>query len=1751
MPELQSIALTQIALWYDPTRIQTWPRFLALLPEGAMAPTPTDLGRTFVTGRMTSEKHSAAFNMVRNLPGLERRGDQLQLRGVGLLERSTTGYRLSSRGHELARSYAAAPEGSHWLCLFVDTLLGREPRTRAFIKLLSGDGATLVFEQEAWFDGSYRRARVERTGEPDVFVLDSSAEQRTLREPLKEEAWWCLGDWRTDPILEGATDCRFRGIRSDAFSLHDIGLALRAACEALLLAGLLRVSGGTTRLDTEAAASLLPARATDFGWLASRSTPTDLLILLVELLPDLRSPTGHVVASELRNTLRARGVVDPDREIAAAENEGAASNLRGGLWPVPPRVGSVRGPEKAAHQAANHRRRSTRMTRSDQNPWQREGVSILPERLAEMSPIVGQKSLFEKLSTFRAEIERPTGQDLSGFFMVIGGWGVGKSRVGHEVCLEAVSDEVDWIIDGDPRRVCEPGFPQGTLPLFVRYIQVTAGPLGGKLETDNWIPSVTVEALAHLAGLRTDAAGNKLARNQDRILDRVRTALKPRGWDGILPDLKSALESSDPHRAAHAALEILRQIGIERLWLVIDEIEDITDVQRDGLPSNDREGIDQGLLTVIPRVIKAEEARQELPQVNFLLLCSLAVGDLLRQIRAIERRTGWHELTSNTFSDVSAFFQYLEHHRPRVAEAVATYPEGLKEAAFFAANRNFGWFNVVMHNAHENHRGGAVRTPELLRKFAENATKGGQDSVFDTAALGPTRVERDGDYDAVVRAVYSLLPREVGVPDGIDEATADRFLAKVDHGQSGRPLFTPVLEVVPPAKHRVMAHMVASGFRNTHGAELVLMGEGHVNLELVLSGLEAFSIGLPEDRRSHWLICADETEFTHQLAGLSPYPEQAHQFAPFLHGLLLDRSYRVKNQHGVERTFIAPAFSFLRDFNRLNKTRLDDQGYLRDATRNTRLEEAFQKADRDPTRRARCLLQGLANAWEGDAAPVKMTWLDGELKLPAARWTPSAAPLDLAAHGQATVLYGTGATDADLETALQHLASRRSREGAEPIVVLLQEQPDRASELRARLLRLIPSLAPLVVIHNLVSRTGDDLVRLGLLGEAFEISDLRTSHFHAVVGRSHEHFKQILDTWVTESLEHQGMLLRPLFYGSKVSDADIRLFARGYAAIRAGRSFHELTQPTSDVFESDAERDRFKKVLDKHADPGPKFASAPRETLVEAAGGDFQARVTRPFVTFMQRCGDVPKTQADLERWFLFDVRGEKREELERPREVVRTWVLLLEGVGLLQEQTNKYDRVSRHELENRLAGANAWLDGAFKKAADRIERIYQAAGAHLSGVDAKSAQHKLKDAQKKLTALDLDYLRLGWEELNGETSGDIPLFEQKLRTTLDTVRGVRDDIHWVYDPAELATFRYNVDALHHYETHQSAPGFPLWRRVEVLGGFYDQLDEGRQQLLHKIETVRADVEARVPDITEGPDAGLQAFPTQALTLPLDMYGQELGFDADHPNATVVALGTTLGVSTIGYKLVSGKLVEVLDRLAEVRSDLFDGGKLVDTLNTALDRFVELRNETEDVARILTELTTFLADAPANVTDDLGLARLQSSIETLRGVFFLGDIRQKTDDREAAQHKVSTLLPKLVEDLEGEADTPRQARESIDSARQSLLPSLVAQYQERYGARLNALYRIRRVQGQPVPNWPERLGATWGETVAAFDAVVNAIATEGRALFAGETETTFNVFVGLCELELDGQPIDWNAPENERHAQVLMKKRLLRLELVS
>ena len=71
MGEPTRIALTQLVLWYDATRIQTWPAFLADVPPDAAFKSPTDFGRQFATKRMTDDRHAAAEKLTRNLPGLE------------------------------------------------------------------------------------------------------------------------------------------------------------------------------------------------------------------------------------------------------------------------------------------------------------------------------------------------------------------------------------------------------------------------------------------------------------------------------------------------------------------------------------------------------------------------------------------------------------------------------------------------------------------------------------------------------------------------------------------------------------------------------------------------------------------------------------------------------------------------------------------------------------------------------------------------------------------------------------------------------------------------------------------------------------------------------------------------------------------------------------------------------------------------------------------------------------------------------------------------------------------------------------------------------------------------------------------------------------------------------------------------------------------------------------------------------------------------------------------------------------------------------------------------------------------------------------------------------------------------------------------------------------------------------------------------------------------------------------------------
>ena len=322
MPETVAIGLNQLVLWYDGTRIQAWPAFLTAVPEELVLPSATDFGRRFDTQRMTDTRHAAAEKIVRNLPGLERRGNRLILKGIGLLQQMPEGYRLSADGKSLADAYVQDPKGKAWVRLLGSFLLTREPRTRVVVRALSQEGAEMRFDGKKWFGGSLKKARLDADG-VSVFPFHADdSELPSLRTLLREYSWWALGEWRTSPLLSGADNCHFTGTLQKTFSLHDIGMAFRGVFEILLHLGVLRSQENVCWIDKDAAIREFgEILASEYGWLTtSAALPVEELV--ARHVRELRSDTGFVIASDLRSALRREGIDNPDVEVARLQSEG-------------------------------------------------------------------------------------------------------------------------------------------------------------------------------------------------------------------------------------------------------------------------------------------------------------------------------------------------------------------------------------------------------------------------------------------------------------------------------------------------------------------------------------------------------------------------------------------------------------------------------------------------------------------------------------------------------------------------------------------------------------------------------------------------------------------------------------------------------------------------------------------------------------------------------------------------------------------------------------------------------------------------------------------------------------------------------------------------------------------------------------------------------------------------------------------------------------------------------------------------------------------------------------------------------------------------------------------------------------------------------------------------------------------------------------------------------------------------------------
>jgi hypothetical protein len=1370
------------------------------------------------------------------------------------------------------------------------------------------------------------------------------------------------------------------------------------------------------------------------------------------------------------------------------------------------------------------------------NPWQQQGVSILPNNLKDLLPLVGQKSLFDDLLRFKKScLAESTSERLSGFFVLHGGWGVGKSRVGHELCLEAVSDQVEWIVDTEPKRILESGLADGILPLFTRYIHVTNGPLGDQLNAENWIPMVAVEALSALLKSDGEIGGGDLKRNQDRLIQHTIQALKPKGWEKHKEALAKALENAQLDQAAKQAMEELGKMGIKSLWVVVDEIEDITDVDRDGLKTDERQPIKQELLTVIPRVIKAEDNRMQYPGINFVLLCSLAVGDLLKQVRAIERRTQRHELRTNAFTDVEAFFDYLRQHRQPVWDAIKNYPPGLKEAAFFAANRNFGWFNVIMHDVHNNKPGENVPVHELMRRFA--TTGQGQDVVFDSVRISEYNLKQDGDQGLVEEFMYGLLPKAIGT--AIDLPKSERLLDKRD--SSDKALFTRVLEINPPEAHRITSQFTRSGFENEREAIMVLPGESRFDLKLILESLRAYSaIALPVERRDHLLVCETLAEFTAQMKALSPYAEQAEHFSPILHGLLTDPACQVPIG-GAPTTYIGPSFQFLSRFHRLNRVRVAEEGYLTESRKNTVLQEAFHDLSKDRDRSARVLLSGIANVIEQDEAPVGHQEVSG-CKLPVIDFKTSLENFNLGHEGQMLLVHGIRAATGDIEETLNHLAGERP---AEPVMLILQDEEDRAKELQDHLARVSPKMAPRVIIVSLTSYLAETLSRFGLLGDAFSPADMKTGHFNAGLARARDVLKEAVGNWRRGVLDKQGLILSPLFYGTKVSEDQIEIFARGYAAMVNGTTYQDVCQTGIGPF-NEKERDEFRKLVDRQVDPNVSakkdHGALPQLRLITKPGAEEIAEIPRALVALIQRCSRSGVALSSLEKDFFFEFPAGLN--IKRA-DIIRHAVHFLKCLGLVEQDQNTIRQVSKPVLEKQIEGARHWLENRFEQAAGRIRVIHLEEGDNLVDLRAKEAKHWLKDAENRLGDLSLDFIGKDWKFLNKE-NGDIFVYDEKLRMALGVITQVTGALSKVYDPDRDNAFTYVPEAIHEFQQLQAGATYPLWKRIKILEGFYKDIDHRRKGLLARITAIRNDVDTRVPELADGK----KAFPTQAISMPLELFSKELDFSADHPNRTITVGGSTLGIKSLGFKLHDKKYVEATERLDEIEADLSQPGRIVSNFLVCLETWNNLRDETSKVQIQVSKAQAFYSDAPDQIRHKAGLRLLTREIEDLDDALNKGGIRQGVDEADTAGAQATDLVKVLEQDLNKLSPKPPLILEKAVALMQQVLPVLTERYQQENQDLLRAASSIRRVQGKQIPSWPDQMGDTYAATEAKFAALVAELRADGEAIFKGLNGTRFDDYIHLLKAQAENQPIDWQDDAHVVHMNNLQRLKLLELRLV-
>lgn len=1346
-------------------------------------------------------------------------------------------------------------------------------------------------------------------------------------------------------------------------------------------------------------------------------------------------------------------------------------------------------------------------------PWTAKGVALYPPNFR----MVGQNQIFNALHKFRSLFWDGQSRDIAGFFVAFGDWGLGKTRLGHELIAEATGQIDEWLLNeheyiaapynrkDTKARVLDPALKDGILPVYIRYSSVC----DDALDASTWVARVSVEALRQTLDCDVRAGGV-----QELYTD-ITNALHAKGV--AREQLATCVKAADREDSERldAAMEILKARGIKHLWVIVDEVETPGDLKR-GLREDTPTPIDEEFLLMVSEVIKHENWRSRHPDVNFLLLCSLGMRDQI-QIGPNLRRASSVTIEPNQVTDVQ---RYVDHIKGSLADPDSVaYPAGTLEAAFLSANRNFGWLNVIMASIHETfarhrERGESIDSWGLIRDFARTDASAGH--IFNDQAVMPLIGQVQGvPTEIVERLVYGQLPVGVGgaSPSSISPVIADALLK---HEIAGRGKSFAELALVHIDASRLASELTRPeyDFKPREGqADTYFTSTCELSVVALLKALQAFSVTADSSDASDILIYTDLEQWGEQLAAL--YPKDRIEFAAeALHRIFLSPDYRV-----ADTRFVGMSFRLWKEFNLLLNAITESVRFFRDGQFEPVLDEYIKSITSSQTKHAVAVCLGLANVLDerlAEATTVQALSGLAHQVLTSQFLLPSIEGFRVTPDGRLTIVYCT-----EIDDTVRKLSSYLGVERVHPIIVLFPASADYAAF--EEQLERYPILKRCVLVAPMVLQEEDFYLKYSGRGTVFDPHEARLSNVANGLLKSYQDdWSAKARTWATK-IKQAGYLIAPLWSRSKgiaISD-----FAKGYRYMLAQNCSLDAAHQDHGGPLNDVEFENCKQAAKKNVNPPTAWNYGDLLDIL-TTDGSYQPCVPHCFFAIMREL----KTQTSAKKLaniFFFLVPESEFKTVQQIEQILE----LLIGIGVIRRAGGGLFRVvDRDYLNSVRQSASKWLKNECKSAIKDVADLFPTQAGILLNASYPDAGLKLSDAEQKIQTIDFTIhsapaVSALTAEMFAEMAGQILEVENLITGICPLDIGSRSGSGFECHTSQITSYEERYALL------------SLWQKVSFLSWLKQQFLAKRQEILSEIDGIfrSCDELKRVND---------QPFPIAPLTLPLKAIQRELENALKGVRSATMTPRAKIQVE--GYPLLVDQYL-VDSQYASAWKRLAGLWLLVtlDSPESFYARFSQLRKTWESVIALFADVQTsweqlsgFVQDAPKDTIPEI--PAMKAEVTKYNGMIAGGleqQIQSQCDD--FPEDELMGLLKTEVDACNSKLQPLNERiRAEFDSIKATLRKIIRK-------PELQALNKVLQARGKPIMTEPQAAG-TYLNTKAAYESFNTSVTAEGARIFAESGyEVSFDLWVEIYQRLSAGT---YDADEHPDHTEAI--RALHRMKLV-